>query len=169
MRIRRRERLFLALKGYGTFMYTSNHTFLLPSKRRQKQLWGGHIASCLSAVIYESNYACSRFSSDQLKSEIFFSPSFSFSLALTDLTLPLVLRPPTVSLRPHRPDSRASSRKIPSSAAEFLCDSEALRRALRVSWHELLGFINDTLQKNKGKQMRFKQSLLRVFGFDAKL
>ena len=38
MRIRRRERLFLALKGYGTFMYTSNHTSLLPSKRRQKQL-----------------------------------------------------------------------------------------------------------------------------------
>ena len=62
--------------------------------------------------------------------------------------LPLVLMPLTVSRRPHLPDRYASSRKIPSSAAEFICDSSVFRLALKVSWNEKYRFFMQSSDTN---------------------
>ena len=69
-RIRRREKLFLALKGYGTPMLCMHGTnFVVPAPPTQVNTAVEWICHFLCLLLLLLNYACPVFCSDQLKSE----------------------------------------------------------------------------------------------------
>ena len=96
MRIRRREKLFLALKGYRTYTYSWNQFFLpIPSTQTKKAVESIHYFLCWLLLVELCMLSC-----DQCKSEIHFvlkpvSPSFLFSLSVSvsGLFFPVFTRP----------------------------------------------------------------------------